>query len=257
MPEFIVIIPARYGSTRLPGKPLRTIAGRPMLEHVHRRALASGASRILVATDDQRIVEAARAFGAEAVMTDPAHATGTDRLAEVVQRLGLPDEAIVVNLQGDEPLMPPALLRQVAAALERRPDVAIATLAAPIGDAAEIRDPNVVKVVLAADGRALYFSRAPIPWDRDSFSGGAVPDAFCTTGGYRRHVGIYAYRAAFLRRYRELPDCELARSEQLEQLKALWHGESIVVEDTQEQPGPGVDTEADLLLAEQGLRSWQ
>lgn len=252
-----MIIPARYGSTRLPGKPLRMIAGRPLLEHVHRRALASGAARILVATDDQRIAKTARAFGAEALLTDTSHATGTDRLAEVVQRLGLPDRAIVVNLQGDEPLMPPVLLRQVALALERRPDVAIATLAARIHDAAEIRDPNVVKVVLTADGRALYFSRAPIPWDRDSFTGGCVPDALQTTWSYRRHVGIYAYRAAFLRRYRELPECELARCEQLEQLKVLWHGESIVVEDAQEQPGPGVDTEADLLLAEQGLRTWQ
>lgn len=253
MAEFSVIIPARYASTRLPGKPLRMIAGCPMLEHVHRRAVASGAARVLVATDDRRIVEACQAFGAESVMTDPAHATGTDRLAEVVRRQGLSDEAIVVNLQGDEPLMPPSLLRQVAEVLDRRPDVSIATLATPIHDPGELASPHVVKVVMAADCRALYFSRAPIPWDRDAFGSGHSPAVLAGVGIYRRHLGVYAYRAAFLRRYQVLPECELARREQLEQLKMLWHGESILVDDAQEPSGPGVDTEADLLLAESWL----
>lgn len=255
MAEFCVIIPARYASTRLPGKPLRMIAGCPMLEHVHRRAVASGAARVLVATDDKRIAEACQAFGAEAVMTDPAHATGTDRLAEVVRRQEFSDEAIVVNLQGDEPLMPPALLQQVAEALDRRPDVSIATLATAIRDPEELASPNVVKVVVAADRRALYFSRAPIPWDRDAFSSGHSPAELSGVGIYRRHLGVYAYRAAFLRRYQVLPDCELARCEQLEQLKMLWHGEPIFVEDAREPSGPGVDTEADLLLAESWLRA--
>lgn len=253
MTEFVVIIPARYGSTRLPGKPLRSIAGRPMVEHVHRCAVASGAARILVATDDRRIVEACHAFGAEALLTDPTHATGTDRLAEVVHREGFPDEAIVVNLQGDEPLMPPALLHQVAEILEQHPDVAIATLATPIHDPMELASPHVVKVVIAADRRALYFSRAPIPWDRDAFGSGCSPAALTEAGIYRRHLGIYAYRAAFLRRYQALPHCELAQREQLEQLKMLWHGESILVMDAQERPGPGVDTQADLLLVERRL----
>lgn len=248
-----MIIPARYGSTRLPGKPLRLIAGRPMVEHVHRRAVASGAARVLVATDDQRIADACRAFGAESVMTDPAHATGTDRLAEVVCHEGLADEAIVVNLQGDEPLMPPTLLYQVAKVLDRRPDAAIATLATPIHDPAELASSHVVKVVMTADRRALYFSRAPIPWDRDAFGSGRSPAALARAGIYRRHLGIYAYRAAFLRRYQTLPECELAQLEQLEQLKMLWHGESILVADAQEPSGPGVDTEADLLLAEARL----
>ena len=252
-----MIIPARYGSTRLPGKPLRSIAGRPMVEHVHRRAVASGAARILVATDDRRIAEACQAFGAEALMTDPAHATGTDRLAEVVRREGFPDEAIVVNLQGDEPLMPPALVHQVAEVLEQRPDVAIATLATSINDSAELASPHVVKVVMAADHRALYFSRAPIPWDRDAFGSDRSPAALTGAGSYRRHLGIYAYRAAFLRRYQALPQCELAQLEQLEQLKMLWHGESILVMDAQQRPGPGVDTEADLLLVERRLSAYE
>ncbi|HET8700259.1 MAG TPA: 3-deoxy-manno-octulosonate cytidylyltransferase [Nitrococcus sp.] len=252
MTEFTVIIPARHGSTRLPGKPLRLIAGRPMVEHVYRRAVASGAARVLVATDDRRIVEACQAFGAESLLTDPAHATGTDRIAEVVCREGLADEAIVVNLQGDEPLMPPALLYQVAQALDRRSDVAMATLATAIHDPAELASPHVVKVVVTADRRALYFSRAPIPWDRDGADGGRLPPPV-GAGIYRRHLGIYAYRAAFLRRYQGLPECELAQREQLEQLKVLWHGEAILVEDAWEPSGPGVDTEADLLLVERRL----
>lgn len=222
-----------------------------MVEHVHRRATASGAARILVATDDRRIVDACRVFGAESLMTDPGHATGTDRLAEVVCREGFPDEAIVVNLQGDEPLMPPGLIQQVAKALERCPDVAIATLATSIVDPAELRSPHVVKVVVANDRRALYFSRAPIPWDREAFGNGGPPAVLGDGGGiYRRHLGIYAYRAAFLRRYRALTPCALAQHEQLEQLTMLWHGESIRVEDAQEPPGPGVDTEEELLLVE-------
>ena len=189
-------------------------------------------------------------------MTDAGHATGTERLAEVVCREGFPDEAIVINLQGDEPLMPPGLVHQVAEALEQCADAAIATLATPIVDPAELTSPHVVKVVLAKDHRALYFSRAPIPWDRDAFASGRSPAGLRQGGGiYRRHLGIYAYRAAFLRRYRAFTPCPLAQHEQLEQLAMLWHGESIRVDDAQDAPGPGVDTEADLLRVEARLRA--
>lgn len=256
MTEFVVLIPARYGSTRLPGKPLCSIAGQPMIKYVHQCAIASGAARVLVATDDRRVADACHGFGAESQLTDSAHTTGTARLAEVVCRERFADETIVVNLQGDEPLMPPALLHQVAEMLDRRPDVAIATLATSIHDPAELANPHVVKVVVTADRRALYFSRAPIPWNRDAFASARLPAAGLPVAGiHRRHIGIYAYRATFLRRYQALPGCELEQLEQLEQLKMLWHGESILVENAQEPPGPGVDTQADLQLVEQRLNA--
>ena len=170
MSGFKVVIPARYGSSRLPGKPLRELAGRPMVEHVYRRACESGAEQVVIATDDARIEAVARGFGAAVEMTPPEHPSGTDRLAEVVERLGWPDDAIIVNLQGDEPLMPPALIRQVADNLAAQPQAAIATLCTPIIEAAEFFDPNVVKVVSDGAGFALYFSRAPIPWSRDAFA---------------------------------------------------------------------------------------
>ncbi len=236
---FRIAIPARHGSTRFPGKPLAPIAGRPMLEHVWRRASEAGAAEIVVATDDRRVAETAARFGASVCLTRDDHASGTDRLAEVVATRGWPEDAIVVNLQGDEPLMPPALLAQVAADLAARPDAAIATLAVPLGAAADRADPNVVKVVTDRHGCALYFSRAPIPYARDE--SGAAP---------RRHLGIYAYRAAFLRRFTGLEPAPLEVAEQLEQLRALWHGERIHVAAAEAVPAAGVDAPEDVARVE-------
>lgn len=253
--EFKVVIPARYGSSRLPGKPLRPLAGRPMVEHVHRRALESGAQQVVIATDDARIEAAARGFCAEVVMTSPEHPSGTDRLAEVVERMGWPDEAVIVNLQGDEPLMPPALVRQVAGNLAARAEAAIATLCTPIVEAGEFFDPNVVKLVSDAQGFAQYFSRAPIPWARDAFAAGRErlpPDLPA-----RRHLGLYAYRAGFLRAYRQLAPAPLEGIEMLEQLRALWHGYRIHVAEALAQPGPGVDVESDAQRVEELLRSFE
>lgn len=252
--EFKVVIPARYGSSRLPGKPLRMLAGRPMVEHVHRRACESGAQQVVIATDDGRIASAAHDFGAEVVMTSAEHPSGTDRLAEVVERMGWPDAAVVVNLQGDEPLMPPQLLRQVAGNLASHPDAAIATLCTPIAEAREFFDPNVVKLVSDAAGYALYFSRAPIPWARDAFSAdrNQLPQGLSA----RRHLGLYAYRASFLRAYRQLPAAPLEGIEMLEQLRALWHGYRIHVADALTQPGPGVDVESDAQRVEVLLRNF-
>ncbi len=243
MTGFIVVIPARYDSTRLPGKPLIDLAGRPMIEHVIGRGLDSGADRVIVATDDER-VEAA-CVGAEVMRTRRDHPTGTDRLAEVVTRLALPDDCVVVNLQGDEPLMPPALLREVAASLEAHHDAAVATLSAPLAPAA-VANPNLVKVVTDRRGYALYFSRAPIPYDRDGTSH-ASP--------YRLHVGVYAYRAEFLRRFPGLAACELESVEQLEQLRALWHGYRIHVAEAPALPGHGVDTLDDVAPVEAAIKA--
>jgi 3-deoxy-manno-octulosonate cytidylyltransferase (CMP-KDO synthetase) len=241
---FRVVIPARYASTRLPGKPLVEIAGRPMLQHVWQRAVESGAGETVVATDDPRVEAAARAFGAEACLTSPSHQSGTDRIAEVAERYGWPDDAIVVNLQGDEPTMPPALLRQVAGSLAGHPDAAIATLAVPVLGRDELFDPNVVKVVADRAGYALYFSRAPIPWHRGSFPDptGALPPGVA----FWRHLGLYAYRAGFLRRFVGWPPAPVETCEALEQLRALWQGERIHVGLAAEAPGAGVDTPEDL-----------
>lgn len=243
MSGFKVVIPARYGSSRLPGKPLRMLAGAPMVEHVYRRACESGAEEVVIATDDARIETVAREFGATVVMTSAAHPSGTDRLAEVVDQLAWTDMSVIVNLQGDEPLMPPALVKQVAVNLAAHPAAAIATLATPIAAASELFDPNVVKVVCDAAGFALYFSRAPLPWARDSFAldKEQLPDNVA----FRRHLGLYAYRASFLRSYRELTPAPLESIEMLEQLRALWHGAKIHVADAITQPGPGVDVEED------------
>lgn len=240
--EFTVIIPARFGSTRFPGKPLADLGGKPMIQRVYERALESGATSVLVATDDERIASVARDFGAEVAMTRSDHATGTDRLAEVVDQLAMHDPAIVINLQGDEPLMRPGLIRQTAEALAHHLEADIATLATPIVERADVFDPNVVKVVRDRDGYALYFSRAPIPWDRENFKKPDSPLA----AGYLRHLGIYGYRVSFLRRYPSLSEVELERAESLEQLRALWHGARIHVDVANEAPGPGVDTPADL-----------
>lgn len=244
---FRVAIPARYASTRLPGKPLRLLGGQTLLEHVYRRALASGALEVVIATDDQRIREVAEDFGATVCMTSPDHPSGTDRLAEVAARYGWPDDAILVNLQGDEPQMPPALIRQVAAELEARPVAGIATVCARIHQPAEVFDPNVVKVTRDRDGFALYFSRAPIPWHRDAFrdGGGELRELPADTAWFR-HIGLYAYRVAVLRDFPRLEPAPVERAESLEQLRALWRGIRIHVAEAAEAPPPGVDTEADL-----------
>lgn len=253
-PDFVAVVPARYGSTRLPGKPLLDIAGEPMVAHVWRRACQSHASRVVVATDDERIRDAMASYGAEVVMTRADHPSGTDRLAEVAEQLALDGDELVVNVQGDEPLIPPALINQVALRLADDSEAAIATLAEPISDVDTLFNPNVVKVVRSLQGRALYFSRAPIPWDREHFQ--AQP-ALLETDVWLRHIGIYAYRASFLTAYRELPSSSLEQLEQLEQLRALQHGYAIQVALASAINPPGVDTAEDLarvraLLAQQG-----
>ena len=241
---FRVVIPARYASTRLPGKALLSIGGKPMIQWVYERALASHAYEVLIATDDLLIVSAAHSFGAETVMTAATHESGTDRIAEVARLLGWAGSDIVVNVQGDEPVIPPALIDQVAGLLEAHPSAQIATLATPITSLAEFMDPNAVKVVTDTDGRALYFSRAPIPWDRDGAPAGVMSQtAFI---GARRHVGIYGYRVSGLLRMASLRRTALEQHEKLEQLRALENGLEIRVADSVEQPGPDVNTAADL-----------
>lgn len=242
-PGFIAVVPARYGSTRLPGKPLLDIAGEPMVAHVWRRACQSQARRVVVATDDARIRDAMLPYGAEVVLTRADHPSGTDRLAEVAERLALGEEELVVNVQGDEPLIPPVLINQVAQRLADDPEAAIATLAESISDVETLFNPNVVKVVRSLAGRALYFSRAPIPWDREHFK--AQP-ALLATDAWLRHIGIYAYRVGFLSAYRELSPSSLEQLEQLEQLRALQHGYAIQVALASTVNPPGVDTAEDL-----------
>ena len=241
---FAVLIPARYASSRLPGKPLADIGGKPMIVRVAEKAQASGASRVVVATDDARIVDAAAAHGVDAVMTSPDHPTGTDRLSEAARKLGLTADAIVVNVQGDEPLLEPPLIRRMAEVLAGAPDASIATACHPIHDPQEAFNPSVVKVVLDARSYALYFSRATIPWAREAFGASVrtIPDGL----PLYRHYGLYAYRVAFLERYPTLPPAPIERFEVLEQLRALWHGHRIVVEITGGTPASGVDTPADL-----------
>lgn len=243
MSGFVVIIPARYASSRLPGKPLLEIAGKPMIQHAWRRATESGASRVVVATDDYKIRSTAEGFGAEAVMTSARHQSGTDRIHEAVNELELEDDAIVVNLQGDEPLMPAANIEQVAE-LVAADGVDIATLSVPIDDRDEFLDPNAVKVVADQRGHALYFSRAPIPWDREGSPGGIDSQMSCE--GARRHLGIYAYKVGALRDFSAAPPAQLERLEKLEQLRALAMGQVIRVANAREMPPAGVDTEADL-----------
>lgn len=242
-PDFVAVVPARLASTRLPDKPLADIAGLPMVVRVARQAQASGASRVIVATDSERIVAAVAPHGIETMLTDPSHPNGTDRLSEVAARIGLADAAIVVNVQGDEPLIDPALIATVAAHLAAHPDCAMATAAHAIDDLADVFNPNVVKVVLDARQRALYFSRAAIPWARDAYAQqpAAAPAHACL-----RHIGLYAYRAGFLKRFPNLPVAPIETVEALEQLRALWHGERIAVHIAPQAPHGGVDTPDDL-----------
>jgi len=242
---FRVVIPARHASSRLPGKPLLPIAGKPMLQWVHDAAQRSRAATIVIATDDARIEDAARGFGADVQMTSPTHASGTDRIAEVARSRGWAVDDVIVNLQGDEPLMPHALVDQVAQLLLDHPDDDIATLAAPLTDALAFADSNVVKLVADAQGRALYFSRAPIPCDRDG--SGNVP------AGARRHIGLYAYRAGALQTLAALAPTPLEQLEKLEQLRALENGLAIRVADAAVAPGQDVNTAADLERAARRL----
>lgn len=247
---FIVAIPARYGSTRLPAKPLRLLGGVPMVVRVAQRALQAGAAQVVVAVDDERIAAALAGQGVDICMTRRDHASGSDRLAECAAHYGWPGDAIVVNLQGDEPFAPAAGIRAVAQALAE--DAApMATLATPIDDAHELFDPNVVKLVRGLDGRALYFSRTPLPWARDAFAldrNTLPPDV-----PFLRHIGIYAYRAGFLAQYTRLPRTPLEQAESLEQLRVLEHGHAIAVRLTPEPFPPGIDTEADLERAARWL----
>ena len=245
MNSFRVVIPARFASQRLPGKPLLDIAGKPMIQHVYERACESGAQDVVVATDDVRIQDAVKGFSGQACMTSAEHASGTDRIAEVAHALGWPADTVVVNLQGDEPLMPPALLAQVAQALIAHGNADMATLAVPLSEPDQLFDPNVVKVVVDRDGYALYFSRATIPWKRDVFEPGVAARA-SWMDGVHRHLGIYAYRAEFLAGYATLPVSPIERMESLEQLRVLWNGGRIAVDVSTHAPPAGVDTAEDL-----------
>jgi 3-deoxy-manno-octulosonate cytidylyltransferase (CMP-KDO synthetase) len=244
MVDFKIVIPARHASTRLPGKPLLDIAGRPMIYHVCERGLESGASEVVLATDDERIAEAVAGLPVRAVMTSPDHHSGTERIREAADIMGWADETIVVNLQGDEPFIPPDLKRRLARLLAKQDVAEVATLATPIIDRAEIFNPNAVKVVVDRDGHALYFSRAPIPWHRASFNvaDGELPPNF----PWLRHIGVYAYSVGFLHRYVSWPPSELESIESLEQLRILWMGERILVMPVDSAPEAGVDTEEDL-----------
>jgi 3-deoxy-manno-octulosonate cytidylyltransferase (CMP-KDO synthetase) len=240
---FRVVIPARYASARLPGKALMSIAGKPMVQWVYERACASGAHDVLIATDDLLIVSAGHSFGAEVIMTAATHASGTDRIAEVARKQAWPESDIVVNVQGDEPLIPPVVIAQVAKLLETHPQADLATLATPIDSLEEFLNPNVVKVVTDAQGSAMYFSRAPIPWHRDGASGSLASQR--VFAGSRRHVGIYAYRVGALLRLADLAPTALETTERLEQLRALENGFEIRLADAAERPGPDVNTAED------------
>ena len=245
--KFTVLIPARLASTRLPDKPLADIAGKPMVVHVAARAAQSGAAQVVVACDDRRIADACAAHGVRAVLTRQDHISGSDRLAEACVLLGLDGDDMVVNVQGDEPLIDPELVRRVALVLAEHSDCVMSTAAHPLTDVAEYLNPNVVKVVLDAAGRALYFSRAPIPWWRDGAVAGNQQMPQVPFPVPLRHLGLYAYRAGFLRQFPNLPPAALEQTEALEQLRVLWHGHRIAVHVAPHGPGPGVDTAEDLV----------
>ncbi len=243
--RYAVLIPARLASTRLPDKPLADIAGVPMVVRVAQRSRQSGAERVVVAADDARIVAACEAHGVEVLLTRTDHASGSDRLAEACVQLGLADDEIVVNVQGDEPLIDPSLIDAVAQTLASHPDAAMSTAAHAIDSLEDFLNPNVVKTVLDARGNALYFSRAPIPWWRDGFAKNG-PTALPTSPAPLRHIGIYGYRAGFVRQFPDLPPAPVEATEALEQLRAQWHGYRIAVHVSAHAPGPGIDTPEDL-----------
>lgn len=243
--SYIVVIPARYASTRLPGKPLLDIGGKPMIQRVVEQAARCGAERVVVATDDERIVEVVTGFGCEVVMTNASHPSGTDRLQEVAQKLGLDDAAVIVNVQGDEPLIPPSVIDQVANNLAEHREAGIATLCERIHDLETVMNPNAVKVVFDHQGMANYFSRAPIPWSREQFSSN-LSQQLPAGAEYYRHIGIYAYRVGFLHSYVNWPSSMTEVTESLEQLRALANGVRIHVDVALETPPAGVDTQEDL-----------
>ncbi|ARN75838.1 3-deoxy-manno-octulosonate cytidylyltransferase [Oceanicoccus sagamiensis] len=242
--SFSVVIPSRYGSSRLPGKPLADIAGKTMVQRVYEQAQQSQAASVIIATDDQRIISAAEGFNAEVIMTSAEHESGTDRLQEVVASLALPDDHIVVNVQGDEPLIPASVINQVASDLQNNPQAGIATLVEKIDDIDTVFNPNAVKVTIDKQGKALYFSRAPMPWSRDSFDGSndQLPEGV----NYYRHIGIYAYRVSFLHQFVQWPASSLEVTEKLEQLRALENGVTIMASEACEAIPAGIDTEQDL-----------
>lgn len=256
MQEFSVVIPARYASTRLPGKPLLMIAGKPMIQHVYERALTSSASDVCIATDDERIAEAAEKFGANYCMTRQDHESGTDRIQEVAAKMQWPDDRVIVNVQGDEPLIPAAVINQVAMLLADNSHAGMATLAEKITDMESVLNPNIVKVVMANNHNALYFSRAPIPWDRDGWQALTESNVQHTLQtDYYRHIGIYAYRASFLHQFVTWPMAQLEAIEKLEQLRAMENGVQIMVQEACEAIPAGVDTEADLALVKSLLEN--
>lgn len=248
--DFHIVIPSRFAASRLPGKPLRQIAGRTMVARVWDRAMASGANQVLVAADDTRIVDEIERCGGVAMLTSQEHASGTDRLAEVARRLRWSDDTIVVNLQGDEPCIPEGLSSELAACLLANPSASIATMATPIYTAEELFSDNAVKVVISDAGKALYFSRAPVPWVRGHFRPGERPAQLPTGYSFYRHIGMYAYRAGVLQQLAAQPQAAIERAESLEQLRAMAMGVDIHVRIIDEAPPPGVDTEADLAAAE-------
>ncbi|WP_100751903.1 3-deoxy-manno-octulosonate cytidylyltransferase [Vibrio salilacus] len=239
--SFTVVIPARYQSTRLPGKPLAEIGGKPMIEWVYGQAIQAGAKSVIIATDDHRVEQAVKGFGGQVCMTSPNHESGTERLAEVVKKMAIPDEHIIVNVQGDEPLIPPSIISQVAENLANS-QAPMATLAVEITDQAEVFNPNAVKVLTNKDGYAMYFSRATIPWDRDNFASNDKVIA----QPLMRHIGIYAYRAGFINTYINWQPTAVEKIECLEQLRVLWYGEKIHVAVAKQAPAAGVDTPEDL-----------
>ena len=240
MNDFKIVIPSRYASSRFPAKPLADLCGKPLVQHVYDCACKTGADTVVVATDDERIAEVARKFGAEVCMTSANHASGTDRIVEVAEKMGWVNDDVVVNVQGDEPLTPEKIIVQVANNLHANPDAVCATLSASLSSRDEITNPNVVKVVTDKNGFALYFSRADIPYDRDQ----TIP--VDDLSEYQRHIGIYAYRVGFLKEYTQMPVCTLEKHEALEQLRILWNGKKIHVAEAVELPGHGVDTPEDL-----------
>ncbi|WP_407332958.1 3-deoxy-manno-octulosonate cytidylyltransferase [Enterovibrio sp. 27052020O] len=244
--KFTVVIPARYASSRLPAKPLVDIGGKPMIQWVYEQAMKSGADKVIIATDDQRIVDAANAFGAEVCMTREDHQSGTERLAEVIEKYNLDANEIIINVQGDEPLIPPSVIRQVAENLAKS-EAPMATLAVNIDHADEVFNPNAVKVVTDKDGYALYFSRATIPWDRDNFAKAPAE----IHHNLKRHIGIYGYRAGFINTYINWAPSPIEHIECLEQLRVLWYGEKIHVDVAIEVPPAGVDTQEDLEVVRQ------
>lgn len=253
MSHFKVVIPARYASSRLPGKPLLPIAGKPMILHVCDRAQEAVADEVVVATDNNEIRACVEDYGVSAVMTRKAHRNGTERIAEVSEIRGWRGSDIVVNLQGDEPLVPASTISQLAAALESCETAAVATLATAIDSFDELFNTNAVKVVLDCSGHALYFSRAPVPWDRDHFR---LDQKLCgSVAGYKRHIGLYAYSVDFLSRYKNWPTTDLEQIESLEQLRILWQGERILVVTVETAPEAGVDNQDDLIRVEQALRA--